>query len=73
MFLLSPFHPPWSSSFRNPVLFFKARFETFQIYRNPWLRLLAPPSDIAPATRLVAPVLEPLVMANTDRAKTRAR
>src|SRR6476646_5776007 len=30
---------PWRSpSFRNPVLFFKARFETLQIHRNPGLR-----------------------------------
>jgi hypothetical protein len=37
MFLFSPLDPPCSVSFRNPVLFFKTRFETFQIHRNPGL------------------------------------
>jgi hypothetical protein len=36
--LFSPLDLPWSSPFRNPVLFFEARFETLQIHRNPWLR-----------------------------------
>ena len=33
-------------------------------------RLSGRPGDIGPATRLVAPVLEPLARPNTDRAKT---
>jgi hypothetical protein len=38
--LFSPLDLPWSSPFRDSVLFFKTRFETLQIHRNPWLRAL---------------------------------